>query len=362
MPDDEYAKLTTITVADKYGKIYTYTRDNNSDTFKSGMPVDITGITAQDGVYNGSPQIGYTGTPTNEQGYTGKYESTYYLSTGEKTTPENSGAEGEGKAPVYAGQYKVKVSVSDANDYYFGFIEENFTIEKAVPTIIEPPTLSGVRGTRVENMEFSGGLVKLGDVELQGTWKVVDSDGTDIPSVGTTNSYKVQFTPNDARNIDSVTTKVVPKVSRKRAVSLADTPNANEYLEDDKNNSETTKDYEQRLQTITNKVKEKIADCITKDPEFQKDLKDRYIKGELINKETKDKIIDELSSDPEFKQFVGEQIKKSALIQDSETRNKLQQIIIVDITVMDKTIDNITNSEFIEDDEVRDKLLSFVRG
>ena len=213
MTEDEYKNLTEITVKDKDGKNETvYVRIGDSDTFKK--PVNITGVTAQDGVYNGLPQQGYTGTITNEQGYDGEYEITYYNYAGEKTTPENSGAEGEGKAPVYAGNYKVKIATPESNKSYYGLCELEFKIERATTEIVEQPKLSGYYGTAVKDMKLTPGVVEVGGIEVEGEWHVADPRGSDIPEVGTENSYELMFLVKDFRNYKDVATMVVPEIEK----------------------------------------------------------------------------------------------------------------------------------------------------
>lgn len=88
------------------------------------IPVTISGVTAQNGTYNGSTHTGYTGTPTSS--YTGTYEVTY---SGRNGTTYNSTT-----APVSAGDYTVTFKVPDSDLAYFGLADISFTISKATIT------------------------------------------------------------------------------------------------------------------------------------------------------------------------------------------------------------------------------------
>lgn len=88
------------------------------------IPVTISGVTAQNGTYNGSTHTGYTGTPTSS--YTGTYEVTY---SGRNGTSYNSNT-----VPVYAGDYTVTFKVPDSDPTYFGLADISFTISKATIT------------------------------------------------------------------------------------------------------------------------------------------------------------------------------------------------------------------------------------
>lgn len=83
----------------------------------------ITGVTAQNGTYNGQTQAGYTGTPS-AQGYTGDFTVTY------NTT--------DGKAPTNAGNYAVTIAIPDSDPQYVGSIVLEFTIAKKALTVSAP--------------------------------------------------------------------------------------------------------------------------------------------------------------------------------------------------------------------------------
>ena len=83
----------------------------------------ITGVTAQNGTYNGQTQAGYTGTPS-AQGYTGDFTVTY------NTT--------DGKAPTNAGNYAVTIAIPDSDPQYVGSIVLEFAIAKKPLTVSAP--------------------------------------------------------------------------------------------------------------------------------------------------------------------------------------------------------------------------------
>lgn len=119
-------------------------------------PVTITGVTAQDGTYNGSAQTGYTGTPVSE--YSGSYTVTY---TGRDGTKYSDAA-----APTAAGNYTVTIAVPESNAQYTGNTSLNFTIAK------KSITITGVQAT-ARDYEADNTTVTLTGGTLDG---VVNSD------------------------------------------------------------------------------------------------------------------------------------------------------------------------------------------
>lgn len=85
--------------------------------------LEITGVTAQGGTYNGQTQTGYTGTPS-AQGYTGDFTVTY------NTT--------DGKAPTNAGTYSVTIAIPEDNAQYVGSADLQFTIAPKALTVSVP--------------------------------------------------------------------------------------------------------------------------------------------------------------------------------------------------------------------------------
>ena len=120
---------------------------------------------------------------------------------------------------------------------------KTFTTCKTMPTITTNPSISGTYGQKVEDMILIGGVAKVGSDVITGTWAVTDSNKANVPTVGTTDTYQVTFTPDASYNdiYDTVIVPVKPTVS-KRAITVA---------ADDK-----TKIYGQDNPELTFKIKE----------------------------------------------------------------------------------------------------------
>lgn len=84
--------------------------------------VGITGVTAQNGIYDGQSHTGYTGTPANSDGYTGEYRVTY-SGRGSTTYPDSS------NPPTNAGDYYVTFELADTTAYT-GNLQVPFSISK----------------------------------------------------------------------------------------------------------------------------------------------------------------------------------------------------------------------------------------
>jgi hypothetical protein len=98
-------------------------------TYTDKTPVTITGVSPAAGLtYKGQPQTGYTGTPTNAQGYDGDYTVTY---TGRDSTVYDASP----TAPTNAGDYAVTIAVPDSVQDFAGETTLNFTIAKAEITV-----------------------------------------------------------------------------------------------------------------------------------------------------------------------------------------------------------------------------------
>lgn len=102
------------------------------------------------------------------------------------------------------------------------------TVKKAALTVAEKPILSGIYGTKVEDMTIAAAnalVVNTSGVKVSGTWSITDANKSEMPSVGTSVEYELTFTPESsvAGDYDSVTCKVAPVVSRKAvSVTIAD--------------------------------------------------------------------------------------------------------------------------------------------
>ena len=97
-----------------------------------------------------------------------------------------------------------------------------FTTCKTMPTITTNPSISGTYGQKVEAMTLTGGVAKVGSDVITGTWAVTDINKANVPTVGTTDTYQVTFTPADTYGdiYDTVIVPVKPTVS-KRAITVA---------------------------------------------------------------------------------------------------------------------------------------------
>ena len=171
--------------------------------------VDITGVTAQNGTYNGAAQMGYTGTPAAGD-YTGPFDVTYNVS--------------DTQAPVNAGSYTVTITVPDSAEVV-GSLTLAFTIEKAAVTVTAPsktiyvgdaiPEVDSLGTASVSGLvspdDFSDVTLAYGvtpDSSQAGTYAIVPSGGTF--STGSADNYTVQYV-NGTLTIQEPSTPVVPE-------------------------------------------------------------------------------------------------------------------------------------------------------
>lgn len=147
----------------------------------------ITGVTAQNGTYNGQTQAGYTGTP-RAQGYTGDFTVTY------NTT--------DGKAPTNAGNYAVTIAIPDSDPQYVGSIGLNFTIAKK-PLTVSAPSASVYVGDNAPELALTyTGLVAGESVtpSEDPVFTITKSDGTEIAladAVKTAGTYTITWSNAD---------------------------------------------------------------------------------------------------------------------------------------------------------------------
>lgn len=143
----------------------------------------ITGVTAQNGTYNGQTQAGYTGTPS-AQGYTGDFTVTY------NTT--------DGKVPTNAGNYAVTIAIPDSDSQYVGSIVLEFTIAKKALTV-SAPSLSVYVGDSAPELALTyTGLVGNESVTPSEApaFTITKSDGTEIAladAVKTADTYTITW-------------------------------------------------------------------------------------------------------------------------------------------------------------------------
>lgn len=182
----------TVTVPVNGGKNYNNYEITVTLTGTDKQVLNITGITAQDGTYNGQTQAGYTGTPSAE-GFTGEFVVTY------NTTDQ--------AAPVDAGTYTVTIAIPDSDPQYVGSTTLKFTIAKKALTVSAPsktiyvgdtiPDLSTLQATvtgLVGEDTFSGVTLAYEgtpDSNTPGTWAIKPSGGS--LTIGNTNNYTVSY-------------------------------------------------------------------------------------------------------------------------------------------------------------------------
>ena len=145
--------------------------------------LDITGVTAQGGTYNGQAQTGYTGTPSAE-GFTGEFVVTY------NTTDQ--------AAPVDAGTYTVTIAIPEDDAQYVGSIVLEFAIAKK-PLTVSAPSASVYVGDSVPELA----LTYTGLVDGEGVtpsedpvFTITKSDGTVIAledAVKTAGTYTITW-------------------------------------------------------------------------------------------------------------------------------------------------------------------------
>lgn len=147
----------------------------------------ITGVTAQNGTYNGQTQAGYTGTPSAD-GYTGDFTVTY------NTT--------DGKAPTNAGNYAVTIAIPDSDPQYVGSIVLEFTIAQK-PLTVSAPSASVYVGDSAPELALTyTGLVDGESVTPSETpaFTITKSDGTEIAladAVKTAGTYTITWSNAD---------------------------------------------------------------------------------------------------------------------------------------------------------------------
>ena len=147
----------------------------------------ITGVTAQNGTYNGQTQAGYTGTPSAD-GYTGDFTVTY------NTT--------DGKAPTNAGTYTVTIAIPDSDPQYVGSIVLEFTIAQK-PLTVSTPSASVYVGDSAPELALTyTGLVDGESVTPSETpaFTITKSDGTEIALadvVKTADTYTITWSNAD---------------------------------------------------------------------------------------------------------------------------------------------------------------------
>lgn len=143
----------------------------------------ITGVTAQNGTYNGQTQTGYTGTPSAE-GYDGGFTVTYNTA--------------DGLAPADAGTYTVTIAIPEDNAQYVGSMDLQFTIAPKALTVSVPSPSVYVGGSAPELALTYTGLVDGERVtpSEDPVFTITKADGTEIAladAVKTAGTYTITW-------------------------------------------------------------------------------------------------------------------------------------------------------------------------
>lgn len=177
--DQTYTVTVPVTGAANYVDYNITVTLNGTDK----QTLTITGVTAQNGAYNGKAQAGYTGTPAAE-GYTGDFTVTYNTN--------------DGKAPANAGNYAVTIAIPDSDPQYVGSIVLEFTIAKKALTVSAPSASVYVGDNAPELSLTYTGLVDGESVTSSETpaFTITKSDGTEITladAVKTAGTYTITW-------------------------------------------------------------------------------------------------------------------------------------------------------------------------
>ena len=173
----------TVTVPVNGGKNYNNYEITVTLTGTDKQVLNITGITAQDGTYNGQAQTGYTGSPAAD-GYDGDFTVTY------GTT--------DGQAPTDAGTYTVTIAIPDSDPQYVGSTTLDFTIAKKA-LIVSAPSASVYVGDNAPELVLTyTGLVDGESVTPSDTptFTITKSDNTEITladAVKTAGTYTITW-------------------------------------------------------------------------------------------------------------------------------------------------------------------------
>ena len=208
----------TVTVPVDGGKNYENYNIAVTLTGTDKQVLNITGITAQDGTYNGQAQTGYTGSPAAD-GYDGDFTVTY------GTT--------DGQAPTDAGTYTVTIAIPDSDSQYVGSTTLDFTIAKKA-LIVSAPSASVYVGDNAPELVLTylvdGESVTPSDTP---TFTITKSDNTGITladAVKTAGTYTITWSnagnttfPDGANYAIQTETTGTLKVSN-RSVTPAPTP------------------------------------------------------------------------------------------------------------------------------------------
>lgn len=176
-----------ITVPVDGGKNYNDYEITITLTGTDKQVLNITGVTAQGGTYNGQTQAGYTGTPSAE-GYDGGFTVTYNTA--------------DGKAPTDAGIYTVTIAIPEDDAQYVGSTDLQFTIAQK-PLTVSVPSPSVYVGDSVPELALTyTGLVAGESVtpSEDPVFTITKADGTVIAledAVKTAGTYTITWSNAD---------------------------------------------------------------------------------------------------------------------------------------------------------------------
>lgn len=168
----------------------TVTMQNYADTtvnvvvkLVNKIPVTITGVVVSDKTYDGMAAA-YTGTPSNEQGYTGTYE--YVWSSG--------------SVPKDKGSYTLTVRIPDSSETHMGKLEIVFTISPKALTA-KPKNISIYNGEALPStfeLEYVG-IVSGDSITVSGVpaFALQKADGSSLENSNTNGSYVIKWTNSD---------------------------------------------------------------------------------------------------------------------------------------------------------------------
>lgn len=108
----------------------------------------------------------------------------------------------------YHTEYAIYLVTEDAMENVGQVQRLNFTTKKQLPVLKENPTLTGEYGTKVGDLQLTGGKVCQSDGEtvLEGTWSLA-ADNTEldlVPEVGEERTYRVIFTVTSADGLNDI--------------------------------------------------------------------------------------------------------------------------------------------------------------
>lgn len=153
------------------------------------IPVTIGSVSVSNKTYDGTA-IAYTGTPTNENGYSGIYD--YIWSSG--------------TAPKDVGNYTLTVKIPEDNANYMGDLVLSFTISPKALTA-KPKDISIYNGASLPEsfeLEFVG-MVSGDTVTVNGTpsYQLQMKDGAVLSDSKTNGSYVIRWTNADKITLDN---------------------------------------------------------------------------------------------------------------------------------------------------------------